>query len=121
MNPFYEILTAAEAASLWDLDESTVRRALWQGRLEGRKSGGTHLVAMTAMREAYGPMPEHNACQFIQDNLTRQDVSAWHEDCEATPNVEDLMDAVGVECIQIWGSHDGVEPLDVLIMERATT
>jgi len=115
MNPLYEVLTAAEAASLWNLEESTVRRALWQDRLVGRKSGGTHLTTMIAMRTNYGPMPEDSACDFIVENLTREDVRNWHEDCEATTNVENLMQACGVDCIQIWGSHDGPEPLHINI------
>ena len=113
MNPLYEVLTAAEAATLWDLEESTVRRALWEGRIIGRKSDGTHLVTMTEMQRAYGAMPTSNLCDFIVANLTREDVRAWHDECEMMQNVRDLLDAVGVDCIQIWGSHDGPEPLSV--------
>jgi len=112
MNPLYETITAAEAATLWNLAEGTVRRALWEGRLAGRKSGGTHLTTMAAMREAYGSMPKHNACDFITEHLTRDDVSSWHEG-ELTQHVEDLMMAAGVDCIQVWGSHDGPELVHV--------
>ena len=113
MNPLYEILNASEAARLWDLDESTVRRAVWEGRMPSRKSGGVNLVTQAAMREKYGPMPRHNATGFIADYLTDEDVTAWHEECTATPHVEALMEAVGVDCIQIWGSHEGNEPVSV--------
>lgn len=113
MNPLYQILTAAEAAALWDLESSTVRRAAWEGRLTYRKSAGTILVNIADMRERYGPMPEHNACDFIADNLSAEDVRQWHEESNATENVQALMDAVSVDCIQIWGSHDGPEPLHV--------
>lgn len=113
MNPLYKILTASEAAALWDLEGSTVRRAAWEGRIKYRKSAGTLLVTMADMRERYGPMPEHNACDFIVDHLTPDDVHQWHEESNATENVKALMAAVGLDCIQIWGSHDGPEPLGV--------
>ena len=113
MNPLYEIMNASEAARLWDLDESTVRRAIWERRMPSRKSGGVNLVTQTAMREKYGPMPAHNASSFIEEYLTSEDVTAWHEECTATPRVEELMEAVGVDCIQIWGSYEGSEPVSV--------
>jgi len=113
MNPLYEVMNASEAARLWDLDESTVRRAIWDGRMKSRKSGGVNLVTQTVMREKYGPMPEHNAAGFIEEYLTREDVTTWHEECSATPHVETLMNAVGVDCIQIWGHPDGPESLSV--------
>jgi len=111
-NELFQVLTAAEAAQLWNLEESTVRRALWQGRLTGRKSGGTHLVSMAEMKAAYGPMPEEQACQFIESNLMIQDIEAWHTG-EITENVQVLMNVVGLDCIQIWGSREGTEPLSV--------
>ena len=113
MNPLYEVLTAAEAAALWDLDDSTVRRAAWEGRIPYRKSAGTLLVMISDMRRQYGLMPEHNACDFIADNLTREDISQWHEECNATENVQALMNAISIDCIQISGSHDGPEPLHI--------
>lgn len=112
MNPIYEVLTATEAAALWDLESSTVRRAAWEGRIPYRKSAGIILVTMADMREIYGQILEWNACDFIAANLTEDDVREWH-DGEMTKNVEALMDAVGVDCIQIWGSHDGPEPVHV--------
>jgi hypothetical protein len=54
MNNIYEILTVTEAARLWSLDESTVRKALIEGRLSGRKSAATHLTTIQEMRRVYG-------------------------------------------------------------------
>jgi len=113
MNSLYEVLNASEAARLWGLDESTVRRAIWEGRIPFRKSGGVNLVTQTAMRELYGPMPTDNADEFISRYLTDKDVSAWHDEAEISPNVQALMDAVGVDCIQIWGHPDGPETLSI--------
>ena len=113
MNAIYEVLTAAEAARLWDLEESTIRRALWQDRLSGRKSAGTHLISMSEMYRVYGAMPEHNATQFVEDNLSDEDIEAWHNEQRATQNVTDLLDALKLECIQIWGSRNGPESLSI--------
>jgi len=110
MNSLYQILTASEADALWNFSGSTVRRAAWEGRIPHRKSAGTILVTLADMKEAYGLMP--NATDFIADNLTDEDIRQWH-DGEMTDNVQALMDAVGVDCIQVWGSHDGLEPVSV--------
>lgn len=115
MNPIYETVTAVEAAQLWNLEKSTVRRAIWEGRLTGRKSSKVNLVALTEMRQTYGEMPHDNACDFIINELTQEDIERWHNDSEATPNVTDLMQAVGVDCIQIWGGFSGDEPVTVTI------
>ena len=61
MNALNEVLTAAEAAELWGLHESTVRRAIHEDRIRHRKSGGTQLVPLTEMERLYGPLPEHPA------------------------------------------------------------
>lgn len=50
----YEILTTSEAAALWSLDESTIRKALILGRLLGRKSGATWITTIREMRRVYG-------------------------------------------------------------------
>ena len=50
---------------------------------------------------------------FIEEYLTSEDVTAWHEECTATPHVEELMEAVNTDCIQIWGSYEGPEPVSV--------
>lgn len=52
-----EVLTAAEAASLWRLDDSTVKRACQQERIKARKSGRIWLVTRRDMEEVYGPQP----------------------------------------------------------------
>lgn len=52
-----DILTAAEAARLWGLDSSTVKKACQQGRFtaeEARKSGHNWLVTVEGMRRVYG-------------------------------------------------------------------
>lgn len=51
------VLTAAEAAALWHLDLSTVKKAAAAGRFraaEARKSRGTWLVTRSGMRRMYG-------------------------------------------------------------------
>jgi hypothetical protein len=51
------IFTASEAARLWQLDESTVKKACQQGRFtedEARKSGGTWMVTRAGMERVYG-------------------------------------------------------------------
>ena len=52
-----EVLTASEAATLWGLDASTVKRACQQGRIEARKSGKVWLVTFVEMERVYGPQP----------------------------------------------------------------
>jgi hypothetical protein len=59
MEIFNKVLTASEAAELWGLDPSTVKRACQQGRFtasEARKSGGTWLVTVEGMKRVYGPV-----------------------------------------------------------------
>lgn len=54
------IITASEAAQLWGLDSSTVKKACQQGKFsdhEARKSGGTWLVTVEGMERVYGPKP----------------------------------------------------------------
>lgn len=53
------VLTAPEAADLWVLDDSTVKKACQQGRFEpheARKSAGTWLVTVEGMKRVFGPM-----------------------------------------------------------------
>ena len=55
-----EILTAVEAAALWGLEASTIKRACQQGRFapeEARKSEGTWLVTKEGMERLYGKKP----------------------------------------------------------------
>ena len=61
MSKLEEVFTATEAAELWGLDASTVKRSCWQGRFkqhEARKAGGTWLVTRAGMERLYGPQPE---------------------------------------------------------------
>jgi hypothetical protein len=54
-----EVITAAEAAVLWELDESTVKRACQQGRFEAgeyRKTGKEWLVTLAGMRRVFGQL-----------------------------------------------------------------
>jgi hypothetical protein len=54
MNILNEVLTAAEAAELYKLDPTTIKKACQQGRLICRKSKGTWLVTKKEMEERYG-------------------------------------------------------------------
>ena len=58
MNVLYEVHTFPEAAGKWELDKSTLRKAVVSGRFkEGvdyRKAGGTNLVTKAAMTREYG-------------------------------------------------------------------
>lgn len=54
MNILDEVLTATEAAELYKLDLTTVKKACQQGRIECRKAKGTWLVTRQAMEEKYG-------------------------------------------------------------------
>lgn len=56
---FSDIFTAAQAARLWGLDESTVKKACEQKRLiygeECKKSGRPWIVTRAGMERLYGP------------------------------------------------------------------
>lgn len=55
------IYTAVEAAEIWKLGSSTVKRACQTGRFapwEARKSAGTWLVTRAGMERVYGPKPD---------------------------------------------------------------
>lgn len=57
--PQYQIITAAEAGKLWRLEDSTLRRAIMEGRLVSQQSGKVHLVDTADVRQVYGePKPE---------------------------------------------------------------
>ncbi|SHN84733.1 helix-turn-helix domain-containing protein [Desulfitobacterium chlororespirans] len=56
-SPLDDVFTAAEAAALWGLDESTVKKACLQGRFrhyEAKKSGWPWLVTRQGMERLYG-------------------------------------------------------------------
>lgn len=50
--------------------------------------------------------------EYIEANLSDEDIDAWHEG-EVTDHLRQLMTEAGVECIEIWGSRTGSEPLSV--------
>jgi len=54
---------------------------------------------------------------YIEDNLTREDVAAWHAGAGMTKHLEQLMSDVGLkpgeDYIALWGSFDGPEPVSV--------
>jgi len=55
----FKVITSSEAASLWRLDSSTIRRAISEQRLPAQKSSGTWLVNTEEMVKLYGmPKPE---------------------------------------------------------------
>jgi DNA-directed RNA polymerase specialized sigma24 family protein len=59
MNILNEVLTAAEAAELYKLDTTTIKKACQQGRLICRKAKGTWLVTRKEMEEKYGDKTLH--------------------------------------------------------------
>lgn len=52
--------------------------------------------------------------KWIEENLTGEDIEAWHSG-NCTDHVRQLIDEMGVDCIQIWGSNTGTEPLSVVM------
>ena len=57
-NILCEVVTAPEAAALWGLDDSTVKKACQAGRFathEARKTGKVWLVTKDGMERVYGP------------------------------------------------------------------
>lgn len=56
-NIIENVFTSTEAAQIWELDSSTVKRACQQGRFtqdECKKSSGTWLVTKDGMERLYG-------------------------------------------------------------------
>lgn len=62
----WQVLTAPEAARLWELNESTVRRALLEGRMTGRKADGAWLIDEKEMRRVYGDPPLESEAELEQ-------------------------------------------------------
>lgn len=56
--PFADLLSAAEAADLWNIDDSAIRKAALDGRLtEGKdckKFGKQWIITRKAMRKVFG-------------------------------------------------------------------
>lgn len=57
----FQVITSSEAASLWRLDASTIRRAIGESRLQAQKSGGTWLIYINDMINLYG-RPQPDSC-----------------------------------------------------------
>ena len=62
-NPIFEVFTPTEAAIVWGLDESTIRKSIYNGKfIEGvdyRKSGRITLISKVAIERLYGKIPEN--------------------------------------------------------------
>lgn len=55
----YQVMALSEAAALWGLSDSTIRRAIAEKRIVARKSGGTWLITTADMKAVYGePKPD---------------------------------------------------------------
>ena len=65
--PFEGLLSLADAAALWDLDESTLRKAISCRRLvngtDVKKYGKQWLITRAAMEREYGPLEAESASQ----------------------------------------------------------
>jgi len=56
-NIIYHVLSLQEAAGIWKLDDSTLRRAISSGRFrpdEYRKTGRNYIILRSAMERVYG-------------------------------------------------------------------
>ena len=61
MHEKYQVISAAEAALLWQLENSTIRKAIKDKRLPAQKSVGTWLISTDDMVKVYGdPKPDTN-------------------------------------------------------------
>ena len=70
-NEIWRVLTATEAARLWELSDSTIRRACLEGRLNCRKSGATWLVDKDEMYRVYGDPPLESEAELEQRHPAR--------------------------------------------------
>lgn len=63
-NPLYNVYTPTEAAVLWGKEESTVRKAIQNGKFEFgvdyRKSGRITFITKAAMKKVFGEPKEMN-------------------------------------------------------------
>lgn len=68
--PFNQLLSLSEAAEIWGIDESTIRKAIAAGRLktgwECRKFGKQWVVTAEAMRKTFAPY-ERTWADFLSD------------------------------------------------------
>ena len=63
--PFDELLSAAEAAEIWGMDQSTIRKAIESGRMipgrDCRKFGKQWVVTVEAMARVFSRTDAHNS------------------------------------------------------------
>ena len=64
-NPFDNLLSFFDAASMWHIDESTLRKAVKNNRLRDgidvMKFGKQWLITPASMIRLFGPMPDHES------------------------------------------------------------
>lgn len=76
------------------------------------------VASLQEIAERYGDVDEYGLpteaakAKWIGSNLTDEDIEAWHEG-NCTEHTRRLMDRMNVDCIQVWGSNTGTEPLSV--------
>lgn len=62
MSIFEQLLSFADAATLWHINDSTLRKAVAQGRLtigeDVQKYGKQWIITIAAMERLYGKKPE---------------------------------------------------------------
>lgn len=121
MSPFEELLSLAEAASIWGKEESTIRRAIAQGRLiegeECRKFGKQWVVTVDGMAKAfckiegksdYAPWSRYKALQNKRQ----------HPDCDCE-NCRWRGETGGCKHDKNWWEQDNLEGC-VLWEEKST-
>ena len=61
-NPFDGLMSFKEATDLWQLNESTLRKAVSYGKfqegIDVKKFGKQWVITIEAMEREYGPMPK---------------------------------------------------------------
>lgn len=61
-NPFEELLSFSDAAKMWKLDDSTLRKAAANGKfvdgVEVKKFGKQWIITKSAMTNHYGAQPD---------------------------------------------------------------
>ena len=72
-SPFDALLSGADASALWHIDESTLRKALSDGRLregvDAMKFGKQWVITYKAMTRVYGPLEHHAANYYTKMDL----------------------------------------------------
>lgn len=80
-NPFNGLMAFSDASRIWNLNESTLRKAIAYGKLKAGtdccKYGKQWVVTYDAMRREYGPAPEGI---FINDNPSWDNLMAAEQE-----------------------------------------